>query len=92
MSDHSRSGRSLGGAGGFGITYQATDLPLNLEMAATDEMVAIATRIRPADVCVVPERREEVTTEGGLDVALVQGGAGGQHDDAHHLDGHRVEG
>jgi pyridoxine 5-phosphate synthase len=42
---------------------------MNLEMAATDEMVAIAKRIRPADVCVVPERRAEVTTEGGLDVA-----------------------
>ena len=39
---------------------------LNLEMAATPEMVAIALRIRPADVCLVPERRAEVTTEGGL--------------------------
>jgi pyridoxine 5-phosphate synthase len=42
---------------------------MNLEMAATDEMLAIATRIRPEDVCLVPERRNEVTTEGGLDVA-----------------------
>ena len=42
---------------------------MNLELAATDEMVAIASRIRPADVCLVPERREEVTTEGGLDAA-----------------------
>jgi pyridoxine 5-phosphate synthase len=42
---------------------------MNLEMAATDEMVAIAARVRPADVCLVPERRAEVTTEGGLDVA-----------------------
>ncbi len=42
---------------------------MNLEMAVTDEMVAIATRIRPADVCLVPEKREELTTEGGLDVA-----------------------
>jgi pyridoxine 5-phosphate synthase len=41
---------------------------INLEMAATDEMVAIATRVRPADVCIVPERRAELTTEGGLDV------------------------
>ncbi|MCC7538470.1 MAG: pyridoxine 5'-phosphate synthase [Deltaproteobacteria bacterium] len=41
---------------------------LNLEMAATDEMVAIALRVRPADVCLVPERRAEITTEGGLDV------------------------
>jgi pyridoxine 5-phosphate synthase len=43
-------------------------VPLNLEMAATDEMVGIALRVRPADVCLVPERRAEVTTEGGLDV------------------------
>lgn len=41
---------------------------LNLEMAATEEMVAIALRIRPDSVCLVPERREELTTEGGLDV------------------------
>ncbi|MBM3270705.1 MAG: pyridoxine 5'-phosphate synthase [Candidatus Sericytochromatia bacterium] len=41
----------------------------NLEMAATDEMVAIATRICPDQVTLVPERREEITTEGGLDVA-----------------------
>ena len=41
---------------------------MNLEMAVTDEMLAIATRIRPADCCLVPERRAEVTTEGGLDV------------------------
>lgn len=41
---------------------------LNLEMAAIAEMVEIACRIRPADVCLVPERREELTTEGGLDV------------------------
>ncbi len=44
-------------------------VPLNLEMAATDEMQAIALRHRPHAVCVVPERREERTTEGGLDVA-----------------------
>ncbi len=42
---------------------------VNLEMAATDEMVEIACRLRPEDVCLVPERREELTTEGGLDVA-----------------------
>lgn len=42
---------------------------MNLEMAVTDEMIAIAERIRPADCCLVPERREELTTEGGLDVA-----------------------
>jgi pyridoxine 5-phosphate synthase len=42
--------------------------PLNLEMAVTDEMVGIAVRHRPHAACLVPERREEVTTEGGLDV------------------------
>jgi pyridoxine 5-phosphate synthase len=42
---------------------------MNLEMALTDEMLAIAARVRPADCCLVPERRAEVTTEGGLDVA-----------------------
>ena len=47
----------------------ATDLPLNLEMAATDEMVEIALRHRPHAACIVPERREERTTEGGLDAA-----------------------
>src|SRR5580698_832748 len=43
-------------------------LPLNFEMAATDEMRQIALRHRPHAACLVPERREEVTTEGGLDV------------------------
>jgi len=43
--------------------------PLNLEMAATQEMVAIAVKTRPHAACLVPERREERTTEGGLDVA-----------------------
>ncbi len=47
----------------------ATDLPLNLEMAATEEMLAIALRHRPQAACIVPERREERTTEGGLDAA-----------------------
>jgi pyridoxine 5-phosphate synthase len=42
---------------------------MNLEMAVTDDMLGIAGRIRPADCCLVPERREELTTEGGLDVA-----------------------
>lgn len=41
---------------------------VNLEMAVTDEMLAIAEANRPADVCLVPEKREELTTEGGLDV------------------------
>jgi len=44
-------------------------IPLNLEMAATEEMLAIALRHRPHAVCIVPERREELTTEGGLDAA-----------------------
>ena len=47
----------------------ATNLPLNLEMAATDEMVEIALRHKPHAACIVPERREERTTEGGLDAA-----------------------
>jgi len=42
---------------------------MNLEMAVTDEMVSIATVIKPRDCCLVPEKREELTTEGGLDVA-----------------------
>jgi len=49
------------------------DLPLNLEMAATDEMLALALAHRPHAACIVPEKREERTTEGGLDAA-------GQHD------------
>jgi pyridoxine 5-phosphate synthase len=44
------------------------DLPLNLEMAATEEMLQIALRHRPHAACIVPEKREERTTEGGLDV------------------------
>jgi pyridoxine 5-phosphate synthase len=53
------------------IKRLATELeaPLNFEMAATDEMVQIALAIRPHACCLVPERREERTTEGGLDVA-----------------------
>lgn len=43
-------------------------LPVNLEMAVTDEMLAIAEHLRPRDACFVPEKREELTTEGGLDV------------------------
>ena len=53
------------------------DLPLNLEMAATDEMLAIALAHRPHAACIVPERREERTTEGGLDAA-------GQHNHLTH--------
>jgi pyridoxine 5-phosphate synthase len=42
---------------------------MNLEMAVTDEMLLVAEKIKPDDCCLVPERREELTTEGGLDVA-----------------------
>jgi len=45
------------------------DLPLNLEMAATEEMLAIALAHKPHAACIVPEKREERTTEGGLDAA-----------------------
>jgi pyridoxine 5-phosphate synthase len=48
-------------------------VPLNLEMAATDEMIAVAERIRPAAITLVPERREERTTEGGLDLVATAG-------------------
>ena len=44
-------------------------IPLNLEMAATEEMLAIALRHRPHAACIVPEKRDELTTEGGLDAA-----------------------
>jgi pyridoxine 5-phosphate synthase len=47
----------------------ATRLPINLEMAATEEMTVIAERFKPHAACLVPEKREERTTEGGLDVA-----------------------
>ncbi|MFU7527920.1 pyridoxine 5'-phosphate synthase [Qipengyuania sp. ASV99] len=47
----------------------ATNLPLNLEMAATPEMLTIALRHKPHAACIVPEKREERTTEGGLDAA-----------------------
>lgn len=51
------------------LLRQTVRTHLNLEMAATDEMVAIALDVKPDYVTLVPERREEVTTEGGLDVA-----------------------
>jgi pyridoxine 5-phosphate synthase len=47
----------------------ALKAPLNLEMAATEEMTVLACRLKPHAVCIVPERRQELTTEGGLDVA-----------------------
>jgi pyridoxine 5-phosphate synthase len=51
------------------ILKDVTETPLNLEMAVTQEMLALALRIKPDYCCLVPERREELTTEGGLDVA-----------------------
>jgi pyridoxine 5-phosphate synthase len=51
---------------------RALHVPINLEMAATPEMLAIALKTKPFAVCLVPEKRREVTTEGGLDV--VRGG------------------
>ncbi len=51
------------------ILRQTLHTRMNLEMAVTEEMLAIACRIRPPFVCLVPEKRTEVTTEGGLDVA-----------------------
>jgi len=54
------------------IIVETATVPVNLEMAATAEMTAIAARHRPAWVCLVPEKREELTTEGGLDVVSHQ--------------------
>lgn len=51
------------------LLAQTLQTRMNLEMAITEEMLSLARRIRPADCCLVPERREELTTEGGLDVA-----------------------
>ncbi|MBR1461635.1 pyridoxine 5'-phosphate synthase [bacterium] len=51
------------------IISKTISTPLNLEMAVTDEMLEIALKIKPHSVCLVPEKRQEVTTEGGLDVA-----------------------
>ena len=51
---------------------QEIDLPLNFEMAATDEMVSIACDVKPNAACIVPEKREELTTEGGLAVRSQQ--------------------
>jgi pyridoxine 5-phosphate synthase len=50
------------------LLHRTITTRLNLEMAITDEMIDIARRVRPQDCCLVPERREELTTEGGLDV------------------------
>jgi pyridoxine 5-phosphate synthase len=53
----------------LGRLAAAMQTHMNLEMAVTDEMLGIAAGIRPGDCCLVPEKREELTTEGGLDVA-----------------------
>lgn len=50
------------------VLAQVLNTRMNLEMAVTEEMIAFAEEIRPAHVCLVPEKREELTTEGGLDV------------------------
>ncbi len=55
------------------VLMETLQTRLNLEMACTDEMLEFATSLRPADCCLVPERREELTTEGGLDVAGQEG-------------------
>lgn len=51
------------------ILRELLQTKMNLEMAVTDEMIGIALQVKPQDVCLVPERRQELTTEGGLDVA-----------------------
>jgi pyridoxine 5-phosphate synthase len=51
------------------VLREALQTRMNLEMAVTDEMIRIAQRVAPQDCCLVPESRQEVTTEGGLDVA-----------------------
>ena len=50
------------------LAMQMLNTRLNLEMAVVEEMIALAERLKPANVCLVPEKREELTTEGGLDV------------------------
>ncbi len=58
----------------IGRLREELGVPLNFEMAATEEMIALAARTRPHACCLVPEKREERTTEGGLDVVM-----GGDH-------------
>lgn len=55
------------------LLKEMLQVPLNMEMACTEEMLAFAREVRPHTVCMVPERREEVSTEGGLDVAAQLG-------------------
>ncbi len=60
----------------LGLLMQTVQTRVNLECAVTEEMLAIAITAQPADVCLVPEKREEVTTEGGLDVLGNQAAVG----------------
>lgn len=55
------------------VMREALQTRMNLEMAVTEEMIGIAQRVLPQDCCLVPESREEITTEGGLDVAGLMG-------------------
>jgi pyridoxine 5-phosphate synthase len=66
---HLREDRRHIGDADIDALMDALTIPLNFEMAATDEMQKIALRHKPHAVCIVPEKREERTTEGGLDVA-----------------------
>jgi pyridoxine 5-phosphate synthase len=65
------------------VLQQVLQTRVNLEMAVTDAMVDVAVRARPADCCLVPERREELTTEGGLDVRGQQSKVRGACDRLH---------
>jgi pyridoxine 5-phosphate synthase len=67
---HLREDRRHISDGDISRLMAALDLPLNLEMAATEEMLGIALKHRPHAACLVPEKREERTTEGGLDVKI----------------------
>lgn len=57
---------------------ESVALPLNLEMGNTPEMVDFALRLKPDYICMVPEKREEITTEGGLDAVFMKG-SGSNH-------------
>jgi pyridoxine 5-phosphate synthase len=65
---HLREDRRHISDGDIARLSHALEIPLNLEMAATEEMLAIAIKARPHAACIVPEKREERTTEGGIDV------------------------
>jgi len=71
------------------LLSQVLQIRLNLEMGVTDEIIGIAHRIKPETVCLVPENRQEITTEGGLDVASqvarIKEVTAGFHDDGIHV-------